>query len=52
MSGEKKEAVVAYAIERIREGIRICEKAGVNAKAINFLLIGLAGVKKDLRREK
>ena len=45
---------VAYACEQIRRCVNICEKAGISGKALNLVLIGLAGIKKQYReaREK
>lgn len=50
----KTEDIVAcaYAYEQIRKCVKILEKAGLSGKAISLILIGLAGIKKDLRREK
>ena len=47
-----EKAAVAYAIEQIRQAIGICEKAGISGKALNLVLIGLAGIKKAYREQK
>lgn len=41
--------VVAYALEQIRAAVAMLEKAECNSKALNLILIGIAGIKKEYR---
>lgn len=48
----KDKVAVAFAVVQIQKCLRICEKAGISAKPINFILIGLAGIRKEYREPK
>ena len=49
----KTEDMVACAYDFVQMGrcIKIFEKVGLDRKAIKKIIIGLEGIKKDLRRE-
>ena len=49
---EKSAAAVAYAAEQVKNAAAIFEAAGIDSKAINLILIGLAGVKKSIKGQK
>ena len=48
----KDKAAVAFAVVQIQKCLRIFEKAGISGKPINIILIGLAGIRKEYRRER
>lgn len=49
---EVNKVAIAVAYRMLEEGINILKKSGINDKAINILLIGLAGIKKEIRQRK
>lgn len=53
MNNDKTNKVaIAAAYRMLEEGINILRKSGISAKAINFLLIGLSGIKKEIRQRR
>lgn len=48
---DANKVAVAAAFRMIAEGIEILKAAGISGKGINILLIGLAGIKKEIRKE-
>ena len=49
---EINKVAIAAAYRMLEEGINILKKSGINGKAINILLIGLAGIKKEIRQRR
>jgi hypothetical protein len=49
---EINKVAIAVAYRMLEEGINILKKSGINGKAINILLIGLAGIKKEIRQRR
>lgn len=48
---DRRTVAIGYATEQIRKALRIIDAAGISAKPINLILIGLAGIKREIRKE-
>lgn len=48
---EKEKVTAAYWIEQIRQAAKCFEVLGIDGRSINMILIGLEGVRKEIRKE-
>ncbi len=47
-----KNVAIAAAFRMIEEGINILKASGIDGRGINLLLIGVAGIKKDIKQRR
>lgn len=49
---KRNKVAIAAAYRMLEEGVNILKKSGISTKAINFLLVGLSGIKKEIRQRR
>lgn len=49
---QMQKTAVAVAVQMVEDALGVFKAAGLDGRAINILMIGLAGIRKNIRKER